>query len=147
MAVGCELAQREMANFKGHINAYVHPRITEEQLKRKIRIDARIDFEDINRIVFDILPKLSPFGLGNPKPLFLTEEAEIVAQPKKIQGKHCKFLVRKNGKIFESIGWRKGEWADDIWAGDRVDMVYSLMTSEYLGEERVTLSLEDIKKT
>jgi single-stranded-DNA-specific exonuclease len=147
MAVGCELAQREMANFKGHINAYVHPRITEEQLKRKIRIDARIDFEDINRIVFDVLPKLSPFGLGNPKPLFLTEEAEIVAQPKKIQGKHCKFLVRKNGKIFESIGWRKGEWADDIWAGDRVDMVYSLMTSEYLGEERVTLSLEDIKKT
>lgn len=147
MAVGCELAHREMANFKGHINAYVHPRITEEQLKRKIRIDARIDFEDINRIVFDILPMLSPFGLGNPKPLFLTEEAEIVAQPKKIQGKHCKFLVQKNGKIFESIGWRKGEWADDIWAGDRIDMVYSLMTSEYLGEERVTLSLEDIKKT
>lgn len=147
MAVGCELAHREMANFKGHINAYVHPRITEEQLKRKIRIDTRIDFEDINRIVFDILPMLSPFGLGNPKPLFLTEEAEIVAQPKKIQGKHCKFLVQKNGKIFESIGWRKGEWADDIWAGDRIDMVYSLMTSEYLGEERVTLSLEDIKKT
>jgi single-stranded-DNA-specific exonuclease len=147
MAVGCELAHREMANFKDKINAYVRSRITEEKLKRKIRIDARIDFEDINRIVFDILPMLSPFGLGNPRPLFLTEEAEIVAQPKKIQGKHCKFLVQKNGKIFESIGWRKGEWADDIWAGDRVDMVYSLMTSEYLGEERVTLSLEDIKKT
>jgi single-stranded-DNA-specific exonuclease len=146
MAVGCELAQREMANFKNQINTYVHSRITEEQLKRKIRIDARIDFEDINRAILDILSLLSPFGLGNPKPVFLTEKAEIIAPPKKIQGRHSKFLVQKNGKIFESIGWRKGEWADKLWAGDRVDLVYSLMTSEYLGEEKVTLSLEDIKK-
>jgi len=146
MAVGCELAQREMANFKNQINTYVHSRITEEQLKRKIRIDARIDFEDINRAILDILSLLSPFGLGNPKPVFLTEKAEIIAPPKKIQGRHSKFLVQKNGKIFESIGWRKGGWADKLWAGDRVDLVYSLMTSEYLGEEKVTLSLEDIKK-
>ncbi len=146
MAVGCELDHRDMASFKDHINTYVHSRITEEQLKRKIRIDARIDFEDINRAILDILSLLSPFGMGNPKPVFLTEKAEIVAPPKKIQGRHSKFLVQKNGKIFESIGWRKGEWADELWAGDRVDLVYSLMTSEYLGEERVTLSLEDIKK-
>jgi single-stranded-DNA-specific exonuclease len=146
MAVGCELAQREMANFKNQINAYVHSRITEEQLKRKIRIDARIDFEDINRAILDILSLLSPFGFGNPKPVFLTEKAEIIAPPKIIQGRHSKFLVQKSGKIFESIGWRKDGWADKLWAGDRVDLVYSLMTSEYLGEEKVTLSLEDIKK-
>jgi len=146
MAVGCELAQREMANFKNQINTYVYSRITEEQLKRKIRIDARIDFEDINRAILDFLSLLSPFGLGNPKPVFLTEKAEIIAPPKKIQGRHSKFLVQKNGKIFESIGWRKGGWADKLWTGDRVDLVYSLMTSEYLGEEKVTLSLEDIKK-
>jgi len=146
MAVGCELACQEMSNFRDQINNYVNSRITEEQLKRKIRIDARIDFEDIDMGILDILSLLSPFGLGNPKPLFLTEKAEIVAPPKKIQGKHSKFLVQKNGKIFESIGWRKGSWADDISEGDRVDLVYSLMTSEYLGEERLTLSIEDIKR-
>lgn len=147
MAVGCELAQKDMANFRTQINAYVRSRITEEHLKRKIRIDARIDFVDINRIVLDVLSLLSPFGLGNPKPLFLTEKAEIVSPPKKIQGKHCKFLARQKGKIFESIGWRKGDWADRVRAGDSVDMVYSLMTSNYLGEEKVILSLEDIKRS
>jgi single-stranded-DNA-specific exonuclease len=146
MAVGCELDHRNMASFKDHINAYVHSRLTKEQLKRKIRIDAKLEFDDIARSFLDILTLLSPFGLGNPKPVFLTEKAEIVAPPKKIQGKHCKFLVQKNGKMFESIGWRKGEWADELRAGERVDLVYSLMTSEYLGEERLILSLEDIKK-
>jgi len=145
MAVGCELAHKEMANFKDHINAYAQTRITNEQLKRKINIDARVDFTDINLAILEILSILSPFGMGNPKPVFLTEKAEIVAPPKKIQGRHSKFLVQKNGKIFESIAWRKSEWADELNAGDRVDLVYSLMTSEYLGEERVTLSLEDIK--
>ncbi len=146
MAVGCELGCDDMSNFKDQINNYVSSRITQEQLKRKIRIDARIDFDDIGMDLLDVLSLLSPFGLGNPKPLFLTEKAEVVAPPKKIQGKHSKFLVQKNGKIFESIGWRKGSWADEVWAGDKVDLVYSLMSSEYLGEERLTLSLEDIKR-
>ncbi len=146
MAVGCELAQQNMTDFKRHINAYVQSRITEEHLKRKIHIDARLGFKDINMGLLEILSLLSPFGLGNPKPLFLTENVEIVAPPKKIQGKHSKLLVQKDGKIFDSIAWRKSTWADELWAGDRVDLVYSLMTSEYLGEERLTLSLEDIKK-
>ena len=146
MAVGCELAQEGMTNFKTHINAYAQDKITDELLKRKINVDAKLDFADINMDLLQILSLLSPFGLGNPKPVFLTEKAEIVAPPKKIQGKHSKFLVQQNGKMFESIAWRQGGWADELNTGDRVDLVYSLMTSEYLGEERVTLSLEDIKR-
>ncbi len=146
MAVGCELAREDMSDFKDRINNYARSWITEEQLKRKIRIDAKIDFEDIGTGICDILSMLSPFGLGNPKPLFLTEKVEVVAPPKKIQGKHCKLLVQQNGKIVESIGWRKGSWADEIWAGDRIDMVYSLMISDYLGVEKLTLAIEDMKR-
>jgi single-stranded-DNA-specific exonuclease len=146
MAVGCELARESMPNFKARINNFVRSQITEEQLKRKIRIDAKIDFADIGMDIHDILSSLSPFGLGNPKPLFLTENVEVVAPPRKIQGKHSKFLVQQNGKIFESLGWRKGSWADEIWAGDRIDMVYSLMISDYLGVEKLTLSIEDMKR-
>jgi len=147
MAVGCELDQQNMAVFKSQINAYARRKLTEENLKRKIRIDARIDFENITGATLDLLSLLSPFGLGNPRPIFLTEQAEIVSPPKKIQGKHCKFLLQQNGRIFESIGWRKGGWADELWAGDRIDLAYSLTTSEYLGEEKLVLSLEDIRKS
>jgi single-stranded-DNA-specific exonuclease len=147
MAVGCELVREGMPHFRKRLNAFVDSRITDEHLKRKIFIDAKIDFGDINSSLLDILSLFSPFGLGNPKPLFLTEKAEIVARPKKIQGKHCKFLARQDGRIFESIGWGKAEWADDMDAGDTLDMVYSLQTSEYLGEERLTLFLQDVKRS
>lgn len=146
MAVGCELAREEMQSFKKRMNTFVNSRITDEHLKRKIYIDAKVDFGEINLSLLDILSLFSPFGLGNPKPLFLTEKVEIVTHPRKIQGRHCKFLVKQDGKIFESIGWGKGEWVDKMGAGDKLEIVYSLQVSEYLGEEKLTLFLEDAKK-
>lgn len=147
MAVGCEMARETMETLKKEINAFVASRITEDHLKRKLYIDAKIDFGDIDFSLLEILASLSPFGLGNPKPLFLTEEAVVVAQPKKIQGKHSKFLVKNNGRTFEALGWGRGEWADQIFAGDRIDLVYTLQMSEYLGEEKLNLSLEDIRRS
>ncbi len=147
MAVGCELDRENMQNFRSRMNAFVSSRITPEHLKRKIYIDAKVDFADINLALLDKLSLLSPFGMGNPKPLFLTEEVEIVTNPKKIQGKHSKFLFKKDGRIFESIGWGKGKWADEMEMGDRLNIVYSLQISEYLGEERLTLFLEDTKRS
>jgi single-stranded-DNA-specific exonuclease len=146
MAVGCELARDEMQSFKKRMNEFVNSRITDEHLKRKIYIDAKVDFGNIDSSLFDILSLFSPFGMGNPKPFFLTEKVEIVTHPKKIQEKHCKFLVKQDGKIFESIGWGKGEWADKMGEGDKIDIIFSLQVSEYLGEERLTLFLEDAKK-
>jgi len=146
MAVGCELAREDMQSLKKRMNAFVNSRITDEQLKRKIHIDAKVGFEDINLSLLDMLSMFSPFGLGNPRPLFLTEMAEIVTKPRKIHGKHCKFLVKQDGRIFESIGWGKGEWADEMETGDKLNIVYSLQISEYLGVERLTLFLEDAKR-
>jgi len=147
MAIGCELVQESMEPLKKAINAFVAPRITEDHLKRKLYIDAKIDFGDIDFSLLEILASLSPFGLGNPKPLFLTEKAIVSSQPKKIQGRHSKFILKKNGRIFEALGWGKGEWAEQIYTGDRVDLVYTLQMSEYLGEERLNLSLEDIRRS
>jgi single-stranded-DNA-specific exonuclease len=145
MAVGCELVHENMKPFKEAINAFVDSRITENHLKRKLHIDAKLNFGDIDFSLLEILSLLSPFGLGNPRPLFLTERAEVAGQPRKIQGKHSRFLVKKDGRVFEALGWRRGEWADQVKTGDRVDLVYTLQVSEYLGEEKLNLSLEDMR--
>ena len=75
----------------------------------------------------------------------MTENVEVVSNPKKIQGKHVKFLVNHDGRIFEALGWRQAELAGCIQAGDRIDLAYSFQFSEYLGEERLNLSIEDIR--
>lgn len=145
MAVGCVLAQENMDLFKKAVNDFARSRITDEHLKRKISIDSKIDFTDITSSFIEKFSLLSPFGVGNPKPVFLTEKAEVIREPQEIKGKHTKLLVNQNGRIFVALGWDRNDWAQSIQRGDRIDLAYSLQFSEYLGEERLTLSLEDIK--
>ena len=144
-AVGCVLARENMRLFKKAVNAYASSRINEEHLKRKIYIDLKLDFTDINSCLIDNLSLLSPFGVGNPKPIFLTEKAEVVGEPQEIKGKHSKILLRQNGRVFEALGWGRAEWAQSIQKGDKIDVAYSFQFSEYQGEEKLYLSLEDIR--
>jgi len=146
LAVGCELMRDNMIQFKKAVNAFAGEKISDEDLKRKIPIDVQIQFSQFTPAFLDYMSMLSPFGVGNPKPLFLTRGAEVIEEPKKLNGKHSKFLLRQNAKIFEALGWGRGEWADAVCAGDRIDVVYSLQHSQYRGEERLNLSIEDIKQ-
>jgi single-stranded-DNA-specific exonuclease len=145
LAVGCELMRDRMDAFKRAANTFVDSKLTKDDLKKKIHIDTKLNFNNIGVRFLDNMKMLSPFGVGNPKPIFLTEMAEIVAQPKTINGKHSKFLLKQNGKMFEALGWGRGDWADLEYRGDLVDLVYSLQISHYMGDERLNLSLEDIK--
>jgi single-stranded-DNA-specific exonuclease len=145
LAVGCELLREDMDAFRMAANAFAESRLTEDDFKKKIKIDVKLNFNNIGIRFLDNLQLLSPFGVGNPKPIFLTEMAEVVAQPKTLNGKHSKFILRQNGKMFEAVGWGRSDWAKHVRRGDLIDLVYSLQFSHYLGDERLSLSLEDIK--
>jgi len=145
MAVGCEMECARMADFKQAVNAYVEDRILPEHMKRKLRIDTTIRFPEIDAPFLEGLERLSPFGLGNPRPIFLTEGAEIVDEPRVLQKKHLKILLRQEGRVFEALGWSRSEWAASLKSGDRLDVVYFLQRSEYMGERRLSLNLADIR--
>jgi len=145
LAVGCELERENVLAFKEAVNSYAESRLTSEDLKRKIYIDAELSFSEINSSFLDKYWLLAPFGIGNPRPVFLTRGAEIVAQPQKIQGKHSKLWLKQDSRIFEALGWGREDWAETLHRGEKIDLVYSLQLSRYLGEDKLSLSVEDIK--
>jgi len=146
LAVGCVLMRDQLDLFKQKVNVVVHKKLRDHDLKRRIRIDALMDFPDMNVSFIESFFRLAPFGVGNPKPVFLTRGVEIVSPPQLIQDKHLKFLVRQGGKTFEALAWEKAEWLPGISKGDRVHLVYSFQSSMFLGKEKFSLSLEDMKK-
>ncbi len=146
MAVGCVLSQENVKRFKESINVLVSERLSDEDLKRKIHIDSGIEFSDITSRFIEMYSLLSPFGMGNPKPVFVTQGAEVASDPQKIKGRHSKLLLKKNGKLFEALGWDRVDWARDFQRGEIIDVAYTFLFSEYLGEMKLSLSIEDIKR-
>ncbi len=145
LAVGCTLPTDRMAAFKETLNPLAEARISEESLKRKIRIDGPLEFAAVDDRFLEAFTLLFPFGVGNPKPLFVAENVEVISEPQVLQRKHLKFLARQNGRVLEALGWDKAEWRHVIRRGSRISLAFSLMMSEYLGEQRVNLSIEDLK--
>ncbi len=144
MAVGCELGLSDLPLLKQAINSYVASRITDEDLRRKIRIDTRLDFDEIGAAFLDYFSLLSPFGVGNPKPIFATDNVEVAAAPRLLQGQHIKLLLKHSGRCFEAVGWGKEDWLASLSKGTRISVAYSLQIKEYLGEDRLSLILEDM---
>jgi single-stranded-DNA-specific exonuclease len=145
LAVGCTLPRDRMDAFKDALNPLAEARISEESLKRKIRIDGPLEFAAVDGRFLEAFTLLFPFGVGNPKPLFVAENVEVISEPQVLQRKHLKFLARQSGRVLEALGWDKAEWRHVIRRGSRVSLAFSLMMSEYLGEQRVNLSIEDLK--
>jgi len=146
MAVGCVLPQENMNQFKESINVIASERISDEDLKRKVVIDSKLEFPDITSGFLEKYFLLSPFGVGNPKPVFFTEGAEVANDPIKIKRKHSKLLLKQKKKFFEALGWDRADWAQVLQRGDKIDVAYSFQFSEYLGETKLSLSIEDIKQ-
>jgi single-stranded-DNA-specific exonuclease len=145
LAVGCTLPRDRIAAFKEALNPLAEARISDESLKRKIKLDGPLDFAAVDGSFLETFALLVPFGVGNPKPLFFAENVEIISEPQVLQGKHLKFLARQNGRVLEVLGWDKAEWRHVVRRRGRINLAYSLMMSEYLGEQRVSLSIEDLK--
>ena len=145
MAVGCELSIEDLPALKQEMNRYADSRISEEDLKRKIRIDARLDFDEIGAAFLENFSLISPFGVGNPRPVFLTEDVEVAAPVRLIQDRHLKLLLKHNGRCFEAMGWGKSDWSRHLQKGSRATVVFSVQINQYLGEDRLTLLLEDMR--
>ncbi len=144
-AVGCTLPLERMDDFKSAINAAADRAIPDESLVRKLQIDAPLPFGGIDGAFLDNYGLLFPFGVGNPKPVFLAEGVEVAGEPLLMNGKHLKFLARNEGRVFEVLGWDKAALKQKIGRGSVLDLAYSVHMSEYLGESRVSLVIEDLK--
>jgi len=145
LAVGCTLPTASMAAFKATLNPLAEARISEDSLKKKIKIDGPLELAAIDERFMAVFALLVPFGVGNPKPLFMADNVEVISDPQILQGKHLKFLARQNGRVLEALCWDKSDWRHIVRRGSRVSLAFSIMTSEYLGEQKVNLSIEDLR--
>jgi single-stranded-DNA-specific exonuclease len=144
-AVGCTLRREALPEFKEAMNRGADAHLSFDDLRPSISIDAPLEFTDIGEPLWRGLALLEPHGVGNPRPVFITQGAEVAAAPRKLKDRHVKLMLRKSGRTFEAIGWDHGEWADRFPAGTLVDCAYTFQTSNYLGEDRLYLGLDGLR--
>jgi len=151
-AAGVSLVNKNYAAFKEKINELARKKLTDEDLTPKLEIDSQLQPPDINWELFDDLERFEPFGIGNEHPKFLLRDLEISNVRLVGNGqRHLKLeLVSSKlaDKVFRAIGFslanKNGN--DSLKVGDKVDIVFELITDEWNGTRNLQLKITDLKK-
>lgn len=148
-ACGFTLASESVLDaFVDKINKIASKELSEDDLKKTIAIDAKISFEDLDFDFVLDLERLSPFGMGNPKPKFAS--FGVVAQSIFYVGSnsdHIKILFSQGKKNINAIGFGMGKKLKGLLnPGDLVDVAFEVEINEWNGNKSLQIKILDIKK-
>ncbi|MFN9861242.1 MAG: DHHA1 domain-containing protein [Pseudanabaena sp.] len=127
---------REFADRENILPSHISP---------LINIDVRIDLSNVSMTLLQECDRLQPCGIGNPDPVFYSENVRVLAQQTrgKDKVKHLSLeLDTGNGKI-KAIAWRWGEYCP---IPDRVDIAYKLRANQWQDTTSVELEIVGIRE-
>jgi single-stranded-DNA-specific exonuclease len=100
LAAGFSMQKKHLADFKKKINEYAC-QTSPEVFCRSVRIDAEISLQELTPQFLQELSLMEPFGVGNPRPVFLTRH---------LRTKRAPIQERQAGRSdFKSVRW----WVTD----------------------------------
>ena len=146
-AAGLAVEIEKLDEFKKRFNAVLRQSMTSENIVREINIDAKLSFSEISPKFLRVLDQFAPFGPGNMRPVFLSENVSLVYAPRIVGVNHIVTSLKQNGndKIFDAIGFNLGAFASHIdKEKNMVDIVYTIESIQKDGKTYPQIRLKDI---
>jgi single-stranded-DNA-specific exonuclease len=147
MAAGFTVETAKLPLLQKALEGRAELLLNKDLLTRSLKIDCKLPLFLIDLNLYESLQKLSPFGMGNPEPTFISknvvvEDVRLVG----MEGKHIKLRFRANNSGFtlEGIAFGMGGTASTHF-GDKIDIIYTIDENEWNGEKRLQLKIKDLK--
>ncbi len=148
-AAGLTLKESDFESFKSQFEKVVSETITPDLLVPEIRIDAEINFSDIDDKLIRILKQFEPFGPENMTPVFIARNLTDSGYGKAIgqDEEHLRLFVKQKpeGKGYAAIGFGLAKKIELTENQQHFDAVFSIDENEWNGTVSEQLRLRDIK--
>lgn len=130
-------------------------KIQPKEAENAIMVDKEATIEEIDWEFLRVVEKFEPFGMGNPKPVFLIKNLEVFGVKMFGNGGiHLQVDFKRNpstgsgqaGKILSAIAFfMKNEGVFEIKKGDKIDLLASIERSTFKGYDELRLKIVDFK--
>jgi single-stranded-DNA-specific exonuclease len=149
-AVGCRLGEEfcepgKVDELARRLENHASEKLLSENLVPSLRIESLLSNQDVNLPLYEAVEQLAPFGRGNPVPVFASKKMSVVGGPWVLKDQHLKLQVQCNGSRVDAIWWKKGALADTITEGSQVDLAYTMSRDNYLGKDKLLLTIRDMQ--
>jgi single-stranded-DNA-specific exonuclease len=153
-AAGLSLSMDQFETVYAKLNEFAGARLTEEDFRPQIRIDAVIEPSTLDLRLIEEWSKLEPYGAANPSPTFVSRQVNVIG--KRRIGKdlsHLKLIIERKSASSatwqsECLAWGRAEqWDDGMIDSGPVDIVYSPSINSYQGRSALQFILKDLRKS
>lgn len=148
-AAGLTLTEDKVEAFSACFEEYVAKHITEEQLSPQIKVDALIEFKDITHKFFKVLKQFAPFGPGNMKPVFVSEDVKDFGFSRLVgrDQEHLKLSLVDDSseEVMDGIAFGMHAYNDHLKSMKPLDICYTIEENTYMGNTKIQLMIKDIK--
>ncbi len=111
----------------------------------ELTLDCKLKISAINFDLAEVIETLSPFGAGNPMPIFGVYGATIERITPVGNGKHLRLLFKKELSVLSGIMFSASEHSLGFAVGDTVDIAVVVGTNYYNGEKQLNVQIKAIK--
>ncbi len=132
-AAGFTISKEKLEKFIKEAEKQADKLIKDKDLERMITADIKIPVSKINIEMVKDLESLEPFGIGNPKPTFLSETELTGAQLFGKTNTHLKVFI---GSL-ELIAFNKADKFNELSRGEKIKIVYTLEIDRWNGREKL----------
>ena len=147
-AAGLTMLPDKVGDFAEAFEKVVAERITPEQMVPEQEIDALLSVGDINTKFYSIISQMSPFGPGNMKPVFLSQNLLDSRWSKLLKEEHIKFSIRrsKQNDSIDGIGFGLGYKFPMVKDGP-FDICYQIEENVWNDKVSLQLVVKDVRQS
>jgi len=138
MAAGFSILPEKLNDLRRGLSRSIHRQTAGQPTVSRLQIDAWLPLAETNLTLVEDIERLSPFGAGNPSPVFAARDLQLVnATGLGRTGEHLQIIVEDaDQQQFRLIWWGA---AGNPLPTSRFDLAYNLRASSYRGAAEVSL--------
>ena len=146
-AAGLSMPLENISDFQYKFNKVVSETIADHLLIPQQTIHALIVFQEITQKFVNILMQMAPFGVGNPTPVFASNQV-YAHKCYVLKNKHLKLELYQMGckQRYSAIGFGLASYESLVAGGQPFSIAYTIGYNVYLGNKELQLIVKDIKK-
>ena len=147
-AAGMKIKRENIGALQEKLNEHATANLSEADKIPELKIDAMVSAQTLNLDLVQQLKRFEPFGMGNPKPKFVTKDLILTGEPFVMKEKHLKLkLSDSDGKQFEAVWWDGVDKSSGrtLKPKTRIELAYTPEANTWNGNTRLQLVVEDLR--
>ncbi len=143
-AAGFTIATEKLPLLRQQLTALAQGSVGEAAIQPRLDIDLEIPLGSLPRDVYQTLQRLAPFGVGNPKPVFLSRNVHLDGiRTMGANHEHLRLRLRHQGVTWDAVAF--GQASRRPEDASLLDVVYTVDMDRWRERDTLRLTVLDLR--